>query len=212
VAFTYTEPTIWFEFVRDVSLIVRKEGIKTILVTNGYSSKETNQEYVKFIDAANIDFKAFNSTFYPKVCSVPNMQPILDTAKFFHDNGIHIEITNLIIPDYNDDIRDIEAMCIWIAENLSPLVPLHFSAYHPSYKMTANKTPMAKLFEAYDKAIENGLKFVYLGNIIAEKGNNTKCPNCGAILISRSGYSTKVNGIERDGTCKKCSFQTKVIF
>ncbi len=118
LAFTYTEPTIWFEFVRDVAPLAQKNGIKTILVSNGYSNPETNAEYIKFIDAANIDLKGFSKKFYQDVCKVPDLEPVLNTIKYFHENKVHVEITNLIIPNQNDKLEEISAMCDWIINNV----------------------------------------------------------------------------------------------
>ncbi len=211
LAFTYTEPTIWFEFIKDVAPLAQKKGIKTILVSNGYSNPETNAEYIKFIDAANIDLKGFSKRFYQEVCKVPELDPVLNTIKFFHDNKVHVEITNLIIPNRNDKLDEISQMCEWIKVNLGPYVPLHFSAYHPSYKMNEPRTPVDILLKAYEIARVKGLKYVFLGNVMTEKGNDSVCPACGNLLIKRSGYYIKVMGVNEEGKCVKCGADTKIV-
>ena len=210
LAYTYTEPTIWFEFIRDSAPLVRKKGIKTILVSNGYSNPETNAEYVNFIDAANIDLKGFTKKFYQEVCKVPEMDPVLNTIKYFHEHGVHVEITNLIIPNRNDNLEEISAMCEWILNNVGPYVPVHFSAYHPAYKMNEPRTETQILIRAYEIARSKGLKYVFLGNVMTEKGNDSVCPQCGNVLIRRSGYYVKVMGVNDAGKCKQCGFETKI--
>jgi pyruvate formate lyase activating enzyme len=211
LAYTYNEPTIWFEFIRDLTAIIKPKGVKSILVTNGYSSMETNQEYVKFIDAANIDLKAFSQSFYREVCKVPDFNHVLNTIKFFHENGVHIELTNLIIPNKNDSLEELAQMCEWIVENVGEYVPLHFSAYHPSYKMKEPRTTVDILMKAYDIAQSKGIKYIFLGNVMAEKGSDSICPNCKSVLVKRSGYYTEIGTLNKEGKCAKCDFDTKII-
>ena len=209
IAFTYNEPLIWYEYVRDVSLLAQKEDIKTILVTNGYSSLETNKEYVKFIDAANIDVKAFDDEFYKNICKITNWERILDTAKCFHENGVHVEITNLIIPGYNDSEEMIKALINWVRDELDDRVPIHFSAYHPVYKLQAKSTPTKTLLNAYTWAKKAGLHYVFLGNVRTPEGNNSYCPECEALLVSRMGYHIEIKHL-KSGKCTNCNAETGI--
>jgi len=184
-AFTYNEPLIWHEYIIDTVKLLKEKNVKTILVTNGYSTPEASEELVDIgIDAANIDIKAMSDDFYKKICGVPSVKPVLDTAKLFKSNGIHVEVTNLIIPDLNDRREDIKILCEWITENLGNNTPIHFSAYHPDFKMPSKKrTPYETLDTAYNIAKSTGISFVYVGNIAHEKGGNTYCPNCNYSLV-----------------------------
>ncbi len=211
LAYTYNEPLIWHEWVLDCTALLKKEGIKTILVTNGYSTLEATRELIEVgIDAANVDIKAFTDEFYKKICGVKSLQPVLDTCKRFKEGGIHVEITYLIIPGLNDSGEEIDQMCRWLVENLGKNTPTHFSAYHPDFKMPSSKgTPADTLDMAYNIAKEAGLQYVYVGNIHHDKGSNTYCPNCGTLLIGRTGYSfTKVN-LKSDKICPNCKYDLK---
>ena len=211
LAFTYNEPLIWHEYILDVTKLLKKIEIQTILVTNGYSTPEASKELIEVgIDAANIDIKGMNDDFYRKICGVSSVQPILDTAKRFKKNGIHVEITNLIIPTLNDTNEDIELLCDWIVDNLGKDTPLHFSAYHPDFQSPANeKTPYKTLDKAYKIAQEKGISFPYVGNIHHEKGGNTYCPKCGYLLFKRRGYMFEQINIKADKLCPKCGYNLK---
>ncbi|MCK4798725.1 MAG: AmmeMemoRadiSam system radical SAM enzyme [Spirochaetes bacterium] len=211
IAYTYNEPLIWFEFVKDTSILARENGIKNVLVTGGYSSDEANKEYIKFIDAANIDIKGFSNRFYKKIVGVPDFKPVLDTAKFFNDNGVHVEITNLIIPNENDDMDEIQALIDWVFKELGPDIPLHFSAYHPSYHINHPRTPSTVLRKAWKLATDTGLNYVYMGNVLSNEGQNTNCPKCGEILIQRSGYRIKQTGLTTKNTCGNCGESIRII-
>ncbi|MBD3196305.1 MAG: AmmeMemoRadiSam system radical SAM enzyme [Candidatus Lokiarchaeota archaeon] len=208
LAYTYNEPLIWHEWIIDTSKLLQKEGIKTILVTNGFSTPQATEELIEAgIDAANIDIKGITDEFYKKVCGVNSVKPVLDTAKRFKSNGIHVEITNLIIPDLNDSEKDIKKLCTWVMNNLGEGTPLHFSAYHPDYKMPSReRTPLKTLDNAYKIAKEVGLFFPYIGNARHHKGGNTYCPNCGEILIERQGYRFSKVQITEDKECGNCSY------
>ncbi|MFX1273770.1 MAG: AmmeMemoRadiSam system radical SAM enzyme [Promethearchaeota archaeon] len=209
LAFTYNEPLIWHEWVIDVTKKLKEEDIKTILVTNGYSTPEASQELIEVgIDAANIDIKAMSDDFYKKICGVKSVQPVLDTAKRFKSNGIHVEITNLVIPGLNDSHEDIKKLCVWIVENLGKNTPTHFSAYHPDFKMPSKeRTSATTLDMAYDIAKKTGLYFPYIGNIRHKDGSNTYCPNCNHLLISRAGYSFKKIDIADNNQCPNCKYE-----
>ncbi|MHA2282125.1 MAG: AmmeMemoRadiSam system radical SAM enzyme [Promethearchaeota archaeon] len=211
LAYTYNEPLIWHEWIIDTAKLLKEKDIKTILVTNGFSTPEASKELIDVgIDAANIDIKGMTDEFYKKICGANSVQPVLETAKYFKSNGMHIEITNLIIPDLNDNERDIEKLCNWIAENLGKDTPTHFSAYHPDFKMPSLKrTSYETLNMAYKIAKEAGLYFPYIGNINHEQGSNTYCPHCGYILLERRGYSFKEINIAENKKCPECSHDLK---
>lgn len=208
LAYTYNEPLIWHEWIMDTTPLLKKEDIKTILVTNGYSTPEATKELIEVgIDAANIDIKSMSDDFYKKICGVKSVQPVLDTAKKFKSNGIHVEITNLIIPDLNDSNEDLEKLSSWVINNLGKNTPVHFSAYHPDFKMPSKKrTPYETLNRAYDIAKKVGLDYIYIGNIHHEEGSNTYCPNCHSLILGRSGYRfTKIDLSEKK-SCPNCGY------
>lgn len=208
LAYTYNEPLIWHEWIMDTVPLLKQHEIKTILVTNGYSTPEASKELIEVgIDAANIDIKAMSDDFYKKICGVPSVQPVLDTVKRFKNNGIHVEITNLIIPELNDSRDDIKILCEWIVKNLGKETPLHFSAYHPDFKMPSKKrTPYETLDKAYNIAKDTGLFFPYVGNIRYDDGSNTYCPNCGYLLLGRSGYMFTKIEVNDNKTCPNCGY------
>lgn len=208
LAYTYNEPLIWHEWIMDTGPLLHEKGIKTILVTNGFSTPEASKELIDIgIGAANIDIKGMTDEFYQKICAAPSVQPVLDTAKRFKEGGIHVETTNLIIPDWNDDEDDIRTLCEWVYNNLGDDTPLHFSAYHPDYKKPSNKrTSLNILDKAYNIAKDTGLNFPYVGNIRHEKGSKTFCPNCGEILIERHGFNLSKIKITKDKKCGNCSY------
>ena len=187
----------------------KKKLHKTILVTNGYSTPEATKELIDVgIDAANIDIKSMSDDFYKSICGAKSVQPVLRTAEEFKSNGIHVEITNLIIPDLNDTNEELTKLCNWIVEHLGKNTPIHFSAYHPDFKMPSMKrTPYDKLHMAYNIAKDFGLFFPYVGNISHEKGGNTYCPNCSHLLMGRRGYSFKKINITDDKKCPNCDYE-----
>jgi pyruvate formate lyase activating enzyme len=208
LAYTYNEPLIWHEWVVDTAKLLKKENIKTILVSNGYSTPEATKELIEVgIDAANIDIKSMSDDFYKSICGVKSVQPVLDTCKEFKSNGIHVEITNLIIPDWNDSEDELKQLSNWILENMGENTPLHFSAYHPDFKAPSEKsTPYETLNQAYKIAKDIGLKFVYVGNINHDKGSNTYCPNCSHLILGRSGYRFTKIDITDDHKCPNCNY------
>ncbi|MFW9873412.1 MAG: AmmeMemoRadiSam system radical SAM enzyme [Candidatus Thorarchaeota archaeon] len=211
LAYTYNEPLIWHEWILDTIKLLRNEGIKTILVTNGFSTPEASKELIEAgIDAANIDIKGITDDFYKKICGARSVKPVLDTTKRFKENGIHVEITNLIIPGINDDMEDIKKLCKWVVENLGKNIPLHFSAYHPDFKMPSKeRTPYETLEIAYQIAKNEGLYYTYIGNILQSEGSNTYCPNCKNLIIGRSGFNiTKIN-ITDGNLCPNCKYNFK---
>ena len=208
LAYTYNEPLIWHEWILDTAKLLREHDIKTILVTNGFSTPEASRELIEAgIDAANIDIKAMSDDFYKNICGVRSVKPVLDTAKYFKDNGMHVEITNLIIPDLNDSIEAIKELCDWIVEYLGNNTPTHFSAYHPDFQAPSSKrTSLETLNMAFKVAKDSGLSFPYIGNIRHKEGSNTYCPKCSHLLLGRSGYSFTEISIGDDKKCPNCGY------
>jgi pyruvate formate lyase activating enzyme len=212
IAYTYNEPLIWFEFVRETSLLAHQAGLKNVLVTSGYSSLEANEQLIQYIDAANIDIKGFTTAFYKKLIGISSFQPVLDTCVFFKEHGVHVEITNLIIPEENDNLEEIRELVIWIRENLGKDTPLHFSAYHPMYEIDHPRTPSNILTEAWRLAKEEGLQYVFMGNVSVPHGSNTVCPKCGELLIQREGYRIAKKNLTDENRCGKCGEKISGIF
>jgi pyruvate formate lyase activating enzyme len=189
VAFTYNDPVIFLEYAVDAARACRERGIRTVAVSAGYVCAEPRAELFACMDAANIDLKAFNERFYWKLCG-GHLQPVLETLEYLkNETGIWLEVTNLLIPGENDSAAEIEAMSRWIAERLGPDVPLHFTAFHPDWKMLDTPaTPTATLRRARAIALDQGLHYVYTGNVHDFSGSSTYCPECGEILIGRDWY------------------------
>ncbi|MGV8086215.1 MAG: AmmeMemoRadiSam system radical SAM enzyme [Candidatus Woesearchaeota archaeon] len=184
IAYTYNEPTIFFEYMIDIAKIAKKHNIKNVLVSNGYINDKPLKELCKYIDAANIDIKGINNQFYKDYCRA-NINPILKTIKTLHKKKIWIELTNLIIPGLNDSNDDINQLCKWIKENVGTAVPLHFSKFYPQYKATdINPTNAKTLFDAKKIAEYNNIEYVYLGNLGSI--DNTYCSKCKQIVITRT--------------------------
>ena len=203
VSYTYNEPTIWHEFAFDSAKLVKKEGLYTCYVTNGYISEEPLKELSKYLDAMNIDVKSFNEDFYKKVCK-SRLEPVLNTCRLANELDIHIELTYLVIPGYNDNIEDIRNFCRWIVEKLDENTPVHFSRFHPDYNMTdVQMTPIETLLKTYKVAKEEGILFPYLGNVYHGEYENTYCPKCGNISIERNNYSISLDGLN-ENNCSKC--------
>lgn len=203
VSFTYNEPIISAEFVLDTAAECRKNGIRTVAVTNGFITPELHHEFFEVIDATNIDLKSFSNDFYRRFCG-GSLQPVLDTLLHVANRShTWLEITNLVIPGCNDSSGEIDAMTQWIAGYLGPNVPLHFSAFHPSYHLAnTTSTPLSSLLRARDVAVKNGLKHVYIGNVLS-KHQNTYCTTCNAVLIQREQFRMLNNRVET-GKCPNC--------
>jgi pyruvate formate lyase activating enzyme len=200
IAYTYNEPGMNFEHVLELSKAAHKAGLYNIMVTNGYLNKEPLNELYEYIDAANVDLKGFDKSFYKKICGA-ELEPVLNSLVLMHKKGVWLEITNLLIPGYNDDLSEIEQMCKWIVDNLGCDYPLHFSAFYPAYKLDdVPPTSLETLKASREVAQKCGLNYVYLGNV--RESVVTVCPKCKRELIERSVYLTDV---KRDnfvqGTC-----------
>jgi len=200
ISYTYTEPTIFYEYAYDISKIAQKKGLKNIFVTNGYISKKPLQDISDYLDAANIDLKGINPDFYKNVCKA-DLKHVLDMIKTYYELGIWIEITTLIIPGYNDDENELIQIAEFI-KSIAEDIPWHVSAFHPDYKLSdGQRTSFSTMKNAVEIGRETGLKHVYQGNI--GQGENTFCPNCNSLLINRSLLRIIENKI-RNGKCPSC--------
>ncbi|MBT8494225.1 MAG: AmmeMemoRadiSam system radical SAM enzyme [Deltaproteobacteria bacterium] len=204
VAFTYNDPVIFAEYAIDTAAACRARDIKTVAVTAGYITDEARPEFFAAIDAANIDLKGFSEEFYHKL-AYGHLQPVLDTLVYLkNETDVWFEITTLLIPGWNDDPDMLARQCDWIADNLGPDVPLHFTAFHPDFKMLdVPATPSSTLQRARQQAKDAGLHHVYTGNVHDERGQSTYCAGCGEVLIERDWYRLGAFNIE-DGACKSC--------
>ncbi len=204
IAYTYNDPTIFGEYVIDISKLARQEGIKSVMVTAGYIDKEARKDVYKYIDAANVDLKAFTEEFYRKL-TLSHLNDVLDTLVWLkHDTDVWVEITTLLIPGENDSPEEIKEMVNWILQNLGDEVPLHFTAFHPDFKMRDKPpTPPSTLSMARNIALKEGIKYCYVGNVHDVEGQTTFCPNCGEPLIVRDWHSVRMNKL-KDGKCYKC--------
>lgn len=205
IAYTYSEPIVFYEYALDTSILAKQKGLKNVIVTAGYINPEPLRELCKWIDAAHIDFKGFTEEFYNEVCS-GTLQPVLNTIKIAKEEGVWIELINLIVPTLNDDFNKIKEMCCWIRDNAGNDVPLHFSRFYPMYKLkNLPLTPDETLNKAREIALNTGLNYVYIGNIPGNPGENTYCPQCRKIVIGRIGYSIRENNLS-DGKCRFCGY------
>lgn len=207
VAFTYTEPMIWYEYIMDTATLLRKAGLKTVLVSNGYINPEPLEDLVGVMDAINIDLKSMRADFYKKICK-GKLEPVLHNIRRVAESEVHLEVTNLIIPTLNDSDQDLNDLVDFVA-SVSDMIPLHFSAYRPDYKLTIEATPIAAMLKARDVA-QKKMKYVYLGNVLLDGCSDTFCPNCNRLLIQRSGYHTSVVGL-KEGRCVACGFETGIV-
>lgn len=195
IAFTYNEPTIFAEYVFDIATLAHQAGLKTVMVTNGYISIEALKDIYPLIDAANIDLKAMNAEFYRKQCRA-ELAPVLDAIVAIRQGGTWVELTTLLIPDLNDSEPELNELCGWIVKSLGADTPLHFSAFHPAYKMTDRpRTAKTILDRARKIALRAGLYFVYEGNVLTENEADTFCPACGKLLISRQWNTTLIRNL-----------------
>ncbi len=212
IAFTYNEPTIWGEYVIDISRIAHEHGLKTVMVTNGYITPQALRDVYAHIDAANVDLKAFTERFYAKT-TLTHLDPVLDALRILHnETSVWVELPNLIIPGLNDNPVEIRQMCEWILENLGDEVPLHFTAFHPDYKMRDRPgTPAGTLHCARQIALSMGLKYVYEGNILSD-GADTVCPECKSVLIRRHWHEVRLMRVRENGQCARCGHPIPGVF
>ncbi len=202
LAFTYNEPVIWFEYMRDVAVAIKEKGMVTAMISNGFVNSYPLSEIITFIDAFNIDLKAFNPDFYKKFTGA-DIEPVKETLKTIAVSGKHLEITTLIIPGRNDDQAEMEEEAKWIAGELGDETPLHLSRYYPTYKSKNPPTAQSTLQILSDTARKH-LKNVYLGNTSSSTGQQSFCTGCGSVITHRTGYSTRLINIDNEGKCTKC--------
>lgn len=207
IAYTYSEPLVWFEYVLDCSRLARQKGLKNVLVTNGLINPEPLEQLLPWIDALNIDVKSMSEEFYRRFCKGP-LAPVLRTAEAASRVSL-VEITNLIIPTLNDKEEDIRSLVDWVAERLGPETPLHFSRYFPHYQMQLPPTPLETLRRAWQIGKEK-LSYVYVGNVLDPATNSTHCPHCGHLLVGRDGYRVREVGFKA-GKCSSCGRSVRIV-
>jgi pyruvate formate lyase activating enzyme len=203
IAYTYTEPTVYFEFAYDTAKLATEKGIRNVFVTNGYMTEEALQMIHPFLHAANVDLKAFTEDFYKTTCKA-KLVHVKETLKQMKSLGIFVEVTTLIIPGLNDDRKELENLSAFLVDALGPETPWHISRFHPTYKlMDRPRTPIETLLRARDIGIKAGLKYVYTGNVPGESGEKTFCHLCNCLLIDRWGFYVRDNRI-KNGKCPEC--------
>ena len=207
ISFTYTEPTIWFEYVRDTGRYAHEQGLSTVMVTNGTITNEALAELIPSLDAYCVDIKAFSDNFYQKVCHAPmdTLKQVLSSCKQAYDAGLHVEIVYLLIPGKNDSKEEIAQLSDWIVAELSNDIPLHFTRYHPQYQMKIPATPISSLESAYQIATEHGILYPYIGNVQGHKYEQSYCPRCKTMIIKRDRFVADVLLV--NGSCQRCGYQ-----
>ncbi len=213
VAYTYNDPIIFMEYAIETAQACRELGVAAVAVTAGYVCAEPREEFFRHMDAVNVDLKGFSESFYHKVCG-GHLEPVLDTLVYLkRHTDVWFEITTLLIPGENDSEEELHALSGWVVENLGPDVPLHFTAFHPDYRMLDKPaTPPAALRRARAIALEHGARYVYTGNVRDAEGQSTRCPACGAMLIGRDGYVLGEWNLTDDGRCRSCSTRCAGVF
>ncbi|MBN3032734.1 MAG: AmmeMemoRadiSam system radical SAM enzyme [Candidatus Saganbacteria bacterium] len=203
IAYTYTEPAVFYEYMLATAKLAKRKGLRNIMHSCGYINPEPLKALLKYMDACNIDLKGFSEEYYQKM-SNGHLLPVLETLKTIKKAGVWLEITNLVVPGKNDDPAMIRRMARWIRDNLGPDTPLYFAAFHPEYRLqNLPPTPVETLEQAYKIARAEGLNYVYIGNVFGHTSGDTYCPDCDKLLIKRSGYSVEVNNVVA-GKCRFC--------
>ena len=206
IAYTYTEPTIFYEYAYDVMRLAKKNGLYNVWVSNGYTNKDAVKRVSKYMDAINVDIKG-DERFYRTMAMVPDIRPIFNALKEYKECGVWIETTTLIIPGYNDSKEAIENIVLWIKKNLGESTPIHFSAFHPDYKlMDIRSTPLHILERAYSIAKNMGMRYVYIGNVFGHKNESTYCWKCGNLLIKRYGFHI----VSYNERCNACGEEIRI--
>jgi pyruvate formate lyase activating enzyme len=212
VAFTYNDPTIFMEYAIDVADACHDLGVNTVAVTAGYISPEPRAEFYRHLDAANVDLKGFTEDFYKHTCGA-ELGAVLDTLEYLADTDVWVELTTLLIPGMNDSDEELDAMTRWVVEHLGPDVPMHFTAFHPDYRMLdKGHTPPATLQRARRIAIDNGVRYAYTGNVRDIEGGSTRCHACGEYVIARDGYTLGRYELDDTGHCTSCGTQLPGVF
>jgi pyruvate formate lyase activating enzyme len=210
IAYTYTEPTIFFEYAYDTAKLAHESDIKNVFVTNGYMTEEAIKKIEPYLDAANVDLKSFSDDFYRKLCGA-KLQPVLDALKLMKKLGIWVEVTTLIIPTLNDSSEELREIAKFIFNELGEETPWHISRFYPAYKLRDKPpTPIETIHKAREIGLNEGLKYVYEGNVPGSTGENTYCPNCKNLVIQRWGYNILKKNI-KDGICQHCNYKIESI-
>jgi pyruvate formate lyase activating enzyme len=204
IAYTYTEPIVWNEYVRDTARLGHDRGLRSVMISAGYINSEPLTALTRVMDAVKIDLKAIEDGYYRSICSA-SVQPVLDTLLQVRESGTWLEIVNLIVPTLNDDDAKIAALCKWVVENLGDDVPVHFTRFYPTYKLrNLPPTPLASVVKARQIALDHGMKFPYVGNVPSgHPGESTYCPGCGQVVVERAGYRILSMAL-KDGKCSSC--------
>jgi pyruvate formate lyase activating enzyme len=203
IAYTYSEPVIFFEYMIDTARVAREAGLRNVVVSAGFISPEPLRALCDVVDAIKIDLKGYDNVFYREVCG-GELEPVLDAIAMIYESRTHLEIVNLMVPTLNDDMEQLQALARWITNNLGPDVPLHFSRFYPQYKLKSlPSTPVEALEQARQIALDEGVRFVYIGNVGGHPGNHTYCPACSEVVIQRVGFGVKAYHVE-DGRCAFC--------
>jgi pyruvate formate lyase activating enzyme len=203
IAYTYSEPIIFYEYMLDTARLARRYGLRNAVISAGYINSEPLRELCRAVDAIKIDLKGYNDAFYRTICG-GTLAPVLEAIRTIHEMDVHLEIVNLVVPTLNDDLIELRALAEWVHEALGPDVPLHFSRFHPDYQLlNLPPTPVETLEAARQTALDAGLHYVYIGNVPGHEGNHTYCPFCGQMVIQRAGMSTTALHIV-DGQCEFC--------
>ena len=203
IAYTYSEPTVFYEYVLATARLARQAGLRNVVISAGYINPEPLRELCAAVDAIKIDLKGYDEGFYREVCD-GELGPVLQAIRAIYESGTHLEIVNLVVPSLNDSLEQLRALAGWVTRDLSPYVPLHFSRFHPEYKLTnLPPTPVERLEQARQIALEEGVRFVYIGNVPGHAGNHTYCPACGKIIIERQGFAVTSYHVQ-GGACAYC--------
>uniref|UniRef100_A0A7C4RU17 AmmeMemoRadiSam system radical SAM enzyme n=1 Tax=Desulfatirhabdium butyrativorans TaxID=340467 RepID=A0A7C4RU17_9BACT len=203
IAFTYNEPTVFFEYMMDIASLAKEKGIRCVVVSCGFMNPQPLQEMCMMMDAIKIDLKGFSGDFYRRFCKA-DLEPVLRSIKTVAKSKVHLEIVNLVIPGLNDSLPMMTELIRWVAGEIGPDVPIHFTRFHPDYQMrNLPPTPVATLEKAYDLALQAGLRYPYVGNVPAHPGNHTRCPNCHRVVIERNGFFVVSHHLEA-GKCRYC--------
>ena len=212
VAFTYNDPVIFHEYAIDVAKACRARGIRTVAVTAGYVCPEPRAEFYEHMDAANVDLKAFTTAFYERVCSA-RLEPVLDTLRYLTTTDVWFEITTLVIPGHNDGDEELDRLTRWVVDELGCHVPVHFTAFHPDFRMRdVPPTPAATLRRARAIALRNGVRYAYTGNVRDLEGATTRCHACGGVLLRRDGHRVSGYRLTADGRCPDCAAPCAGVF
>jgi pyruvate formate lyase activating enzyme len=203
IAYTYSEPIIFYEYMLATAQLARQAGLRSVVISAGFINPEPLQELCAAVDAIKIDLKGHDETFYREVCEA-ELAPVLETIQTIYKSGTHLELVNLVVPTLNDNLDQLRALARWVAQELSPDIPLHFSRFHPQYKLTnLPPTPIERLEQAREIAMEEGVRFVYVGNVPGHPANNTYCPACGKPIIVREGFAVREYHLQ-GGVCAHC--------